>query len=124
MGSSPLVKAGITGTALQVAMVALGKFIPAIAAMPNFFAIAGTALAAVTGAMATRATPGATAGGAASSGAIVGAATSVIGGLAAVASGQWPGFEVVQLLFPAISGAVGGGIGGIVGRMTAKPQPA
>lgn len=124
MGSNPLLKACLTGTVMQSVMVGLGKVVPAIGAMPNFFAIAGTVLAALTGSLAARGVPGQSAGGAAGSGAIAGGATSVIGGLLAVATGQWPGFEVVQLLFPAISGAVGGAIGGVIGRMTTKPQPA
>ena len=37
-------------------------------------------------------------------GAIAGGASSVIGGLFAVMSGQWPDFQAVQLLYPAISG--------------------
>lgn len=124
MGSNPLVKAGMTGVIMQGLMVLIGKFVPAIGAMPNFYAIAGTILAAVTGSMVARNAPGATAGSVATNGAIAGGATSIIGGLLAVVSGQWPNFEALQILFPAISGAVGGGLGGVLGRMMNKPAAA
>jgi len=35
-----------------------------------------------------------------------------------------PGFAIVQLLFPALSGAVGGGAGGILGRMMSSKAKA
>ena len=92
--------------------------------MPNFYAICGTILAAITGAMFSRAAAGVTAGKAATGGAAVGGISSVLGGLMAVASGQWPGFELVQILFPAISGGVGGALGGLLGRMMPKSSPA
>ena len=124
MRENPLAKASLSGVVMQALMVAIGKFVPAIGAMPNFYAICGSVLAALTGAMAGRAMPGASSGAAASTGAIAGGATSIVGGLMAVATGQWPGFEMFQLLFPAISGAVAGGIGGAVTRMMAKKATA
>jgi hypothetical protein len=118
MGSNPLVKSSVIGVVMQIAMVVLGKLVPAIGTIPNFYAIAGTVLAALTGAMAGRGTSGA-AGAAGANGAIAGSASSLVGGLAAVATGQWPGFAIVQLLFPAISGAVGGGVGGMISKLMA-----
>ncbi|MCC7052983.1 MAG: hypothetical protein IT355_06910 [Gemmatimonadaceae bacterium] len=124
MGSNPIVKSTAIGVVLQLAMVLLGKAVPSLGAMPNFFAICGTVVAALTGAIAGRATTG-TAGAAATSGAAAGGASSVVGGLLAVATGQWPGFAVAQLLFPAISGAAGGGIGGVISKMMkARPSTA
>lgn len=117
MSSSAVVRSTITGVVLQALMVFIGKFVPAVATMPNFYAICGTMLATITGSLVARAMPGATAGSAALNGAIAGGASSVVGGALAVATGQWPGFEVVQLLFPAISGAIGGAAGGVLGRM-------
>jgi hypothetical protein len=109
---------------MQGLMVLVGTLVPALGQTPNFYAIAGTVLAALTGAMAQRLSPGASAGQVATGGAMAGGASSVIGGLFAVLAGQWPGFQVLQLLFPAISGAVGGGIGGLLGRMMGVPATA
>lgn len=106
----------LRGTLMQVVMVIIGKFVPAIGQMPNFYAIAGTVLAALTGAMFARMAPGAGAGSVASGGAIAGGGSSLIGGVLAVVTGQWPGFQIVQLLLPLVSGAVAGGLGGVLGR--------
>ncbi|MBL0171060.1 MAG: hypothetical protein IPP90_10065 [Gemmatimonadaceae bacterium] len=113
-------KSTITGIVMQALMVVIGKYVPAVSAMPNFYAICGTLLATVTGAMVARSAPGAAAGTTATNGAIAGGVSSVVGGLAAVATGQWPDFQIVQILFPLISGAVGGGAGGMIGRMMSK----
>jgi len=43
----------------------------------------------------------------------LGGASSVVGGFLAVATGQWPGFAIVQMLGPALSGSVAGGLGGL-----------
>ena len=117
MKKSPTVNGAIRGVLMQAAMVLVGMLVPAIGQMPNFYAIAGTVLAALTGAIVSRLSPGAGAGQAATGGAIAGGISSVVGGLVAVATGQWPDFQVFQLLFPLISGAIGGGMGGLLGRM-------
>ena len=117
MGSNPMVRSVLTGAVMQLLMVLIGKFVPALGQIPNFYAIAGTVLAALTGAMFSKSSPAATTGGAAGGGAVAGGVSSVIGGIAAAASGQWPGFAVVQLLFPLISGGAGGGIGAVLGKM-------
>ena len=122
MGSNALVKSTISGIVMQALMVVIGKYVPAVATMPNSYAIAGTVLATFTGSMVARNAPSAAAGSTATNGAIAGGVSSVVGGLAAVATGQWPGFQMVQILFPLISGAVGGGAGGMIGRMMAKGQ--
>jgi hypothetical protein len=75
-------------------------------------------LAAITGALAARGSVGAAAGKVATDGAIAGGASSVVGGFLAVATGEWPGFAIVQMLGPAISGSVAGGLGGILRRMS------
>lgn len=117
MGSNPTMNAALRGVVMQVVMVAIGKFIPALGQMPNFYAIAGTVLAALTGAMVSRLSPGAPGSQVAVGGAIAGGSSSVIGGICAALTGEWPGFQIVQLLFPLISGGVGGGVGGLLGRM-------
>jgi CHASE2 domain-containing sensor protein len=122
MGTNPLAKSSITGVAMQALMVMLGKLVPAIGAMPNFYAICGTVVAALTGSLAARDMPAASAGKVATTGAMAGGATSVVGGLLAVVTGQWPDFAPVQILFPFISGAIGGGFGGLLGRMFSKPK--
>lgn len=117
MGNNATMKAAIRGVVMQGLLVLIGKFVPALGQLPNFYAIAGTVLAALTGAMVAGKTPGGGTGQVATGGAIAGGGSSVIGGMLAAASGQWPGFQVVQLLFPLISGGVGGGVGAILGRM-------
>lgn len=117
MASNPTMNAALRGVVLQALMVAIGKLVPAIGQMPNFYAIAGTVLAALTGAFFSRLSPGASSGQVATGGAIAGGTSSVIGGLLAVLTGQWPGFQAVQILYPALSGGIGGGVGGLLGRM-------
>jgi len=117
MGGNATLNAAIRGVVMQAVMVAIGKFVPAIGQMPNFYAIAGTVLAALTGAVYARMAPAASTGQVATGGAIAGGSSSVIGGVLAVATGQWPGFQALQLLFPLISGGIGGGVGGVLGRM-------
>ena len=78
---------------------------------------AGTVLAALTGAVYVRMAPGASTGQAAAGGAIAGGSSSVVGGALAVATGQWPGFQALQILLPLISGGIGGGVGGALARM-------
>ncbi|MGE0441957.1 MAG: hypothetical protein AB7L66_11325 [Gemmatimonadales bacterium] len=123
MGNNPLVKSVLGGTVLQVLMVALGKLLPTIGGNPNFFPIAGTALAAIAGFLFNRNAPGASAGRTATGGAAAGGISSILGGLAAVGTGQWPDFAALQLLFPALSGGVGGVVGAFLGRML-KGKPA
>lgn len=117
MGNNPMMKSALTGTVLQILMVAIGKFVPALGSIPNFYAIAGTVLSVVTGALFSRLAPGATTGQTATGGAVAGGGSSILGGLAAVATGQWPGFEAIQLAFPALSGGVGGIVGAFLGKM-------
>ena len=114
---NPTMNAALRGVVMQVLMVAIGKFVPAIGNMPNFYAIAGTVLSVLTGAMFSRMSPNASGGQVATGGAIAGGGSSLIGGVLAVLTGQWPGFQVLQLLLPLLSGGVGGGVGGILGRM-------
>ena len=114
---NPTMNAMLRGTLMQLLMVVIGKFVPAIGQMPNFYAIAGTVLAALTGAMFARMAPGAGTGSVATGGSVAGGVSSAIGGVLAVLTGQWPGFQIVQLLFPLISGGVAGGVGGVLGRM-------
>jgi hypothetical protein len=121
MDSSPVGKAALTGVVLQALMVLVGKFVPAIGTIPNFYAIAGSVLAVVTGSLAAKWSPASTPTSAnMTAGAAAGGSSSVLGGLLAVMTGQWPGFQVVQLLLPLLSGGVAGGLGGAVGRMFAK----
>jgi hypothetical protein len=113
---NPMMNAALRGVVMQGLMVLIGKFVPAIGQTPNFYAIAGTVLAALTGAVFSRMLPGAAGGTAALGGAVAGGSSSLIGGLLAVVSGQWPGFQALQLLLPLISGGVAGGLGGVLGR--------
>lgn len=120
MGSNPMIRSVLTGAVMQVLMVVIGKFVPALGQMPNFYAICGTVLATLTGAMFGKGTANATTGGAAGGGAVVGGVSSLVGSLAAVASGQWPAFTVIQLLYPLISGGAGGGVGAVLGKLLGK----
>jgi hypothetical protein len=121
VNSNSTIRATFLGIVMQLVMVLIGKFVPAIGQTPNVYAIAGTVLAALTGAMVARMSPDASASEGAMGGVVAGGLSSVIGGLAAVATDQWPGFAAVQLVFPLISGGVGGGVGALVGRMVRTP---
>ena len=52
-----------------------------------------------------------------------GSSRGIVGGLLAVLSGQWPGFQAVQLLYPLVSGGVAGGVGALLGRLMRTPAP-
>ncbi len=123
MGNSASMKAAIGGVVMQAVMVGIGYLVPAFGQAPNGYAIAGTVLAALTGAMVPKLSPGAAAGQAAAGGAFAGGVSSIVGGLLAVLSGQWPDFQAMQLLYPAISGGVAGGVGGLLGRLRRTPAP-
>ena len=120
MGNNPVMKSATTGIILQALMVMIGKAVPSIGQIPNFYAICGTILSVVTGVLHSRFAPAAQGVQAATGGAIAGGVSSALGGAIAAATGQWPGFAVVQLLFPALSGGVAGGIGALIGRMLPK----
>lgn len=120
MGNNPMSRSMIVGTVLQALMVGLGKMVPALGQQPNFYAICGTVLSVVAGVLFTRWSPNAAMGQSAGGGAVVGAGSSIIGSLLAVATGQWPGFNVAALLMPGGAGAVGGAIGGVLGRFLPK----
>ncbi len=124
MGNNAMVKSALTGAVLQTLMVGLGHLMPAVGKIPNFYALCGTLLAAVAGALFAKWSPATQTGAIATGGAIVGGSSSILGGIIAVATGQWPGFAVVQLAFPALSGAIGGAIGALLGRMLPKSSAA
>lgn len=117
MVSNPMARSTIAGVVMQSLMVVIGNFVPSVGSIPNFYAIAGALLSVVTGFLFTKWSPGVQAGKAATGGAIAAGSSGVIGGVIAVVTGQWPGFQLIQLAFPAISGAVAGGLGALVGRM-------
>jgi hypothetical protein len=125
MGNNAMVKSALTGAVLQTLMVVLGNVAPAVGKIPNFYALCGTLLAAIAGALFAKWSPSTqTTGAVATGGAIVGGSCSILGGVIAAVTGQWPGFSVVQLAFPAVSGAIGGAIGGLLGRMLPKASAA
>lgn len=117
MGNNPTMKSALAGVVLQAVMVVIGKAVPSIGQIPNFYAICGTILSVVTGVVHAKFAPSAQGTQAAMGGAIAGGTSSILGGAFAAATGQWPGFQAVQLLFPFLSGGVGGGIGALLGRM-------
>ncbi|MFN8582779.1 MAG: hypothetical protein U0163_17610 [Gemmatimonadaceae bacterium] len=120
MGNNPTMKSAISGVVLQALMVMIGKAVPSIGQIPNFYAICGTLLSVVTGVLYSKFAPAGSGGQAAMGGAIAGGTSSILGGALAVVTGQWPGFEAVQLLLPFLSGGVGGGIGALLGRLLPK----
>jgi hypothetical protein len=124
MGNSPTMKAAVRGIVMQGMMVLIGYLVPAFGQAPNSYAIVGTLLAALTGALVPRLASGLSAIQAASGGASAGVVSSVVGGLLAAGTGQWPGFEMLQILYPAISGGIAGGVGGLLGRLMRTPAPA
>jgi hypothetical protein len=96
------------GTALQLAMVIAGHFVPAVAAL---FAIGGMAISAVAGALYGR--HAAALGDGALGGAIAGGVCALIGIAVSCALGD---VDAMVLVFGTLASAVTGLIGGIAGR--------
>ncbi|MFN7980252.1 MAG: hypothetical protein U0Q11_00165 [Vicinamibacterales bacterium] len=117
MGGNATMNAALRRGQRRRSLVVIGKsFVPAIGQMPNFY-IAGSVLAALTRRIYALHGTGRIDGQVATGGAVAGGSSSVIGGALAVATGQWPDFQALQILLPLISGGIGGGVGGVLGRM-------
>jgi hypothetical protein len=106
-----LQNATLTGTVLQLIMIAVGHFLPWVAA--NVFMFGGLTISAITGFLyarsAARGYPGGALGGA-----ISGGVCALIGIAASVALGDTP---AVILAFGTLGSAVTGIIGGVIGQM-------
>lgn len=114
MTQGALMKATVTGTLLQVAMVVLGHFVPAIA---QGFAIVGTALGAVTGFLFAKWGGRATRMGSATGGALAGGVAGLLGSIVSAAMGD---VDVRTVGIATISTVVAGLLGGAVGH---RKQP-
>ncbi len=112
MTQGALVKATITGTLLQCAMVILGHFVPSIAAS---FPIVGTALGAVTGFLFAKWGGRSTRLGSATGGALAGGVAGMLGSVVSLALGD-VGVDTVGVA--TISTVVAGLLGGAVGHRT------
>lgn len=108
-----LVTATAIGTVLQVAMVVIGHFVPAVAAL---FGPLGTLLSLVAGVLYARLS-GAALGPAATGGAIAGAACALIGVAISLALGD---VTAVILAIGTVSGIVAGAIGGAAGSFLSR----
>ncbi|MFN8061329.1 MAG: hypothetical protein U0Q12_19365 [Vicinamibacterales bacterium] len=104
------------GTALQIAMVVLGHFVPSLQAM-GLFPIAGTLLGGVTGWLAGKASP-ATIGGAAGSGGVAGGVAGAIGSLVSTGLGDVP---LVNVAIAGGATLASGAIGGALAKAFRRP---
>lgn len=111
--AAPLVAGTGTGTALQIAMVVIGHFLP-LEHQAWWFPAIGTLLGGVTGWLAT---PGAAgAGAAAGNGAMAGGVAGVLGSLVSTALGDSPvSNAVVAGGATVVSGAIGGALRRMLG---------
>ncbi len=99
------------GTALQVLMVVVGHFFPALQAA-GLFPIAGTLIGGITGWLAGAGTPG-TMGAKAGTGAIAGGIAGALGSLVSTALGDVP---LSNIAIAGGSTLVTGAIGAVLGR--------
>lgn len=113
MNMRALIAATVIGTALQVAMVFAGHFIPAVA---NLFAIVGILISLVAGLLYARAARGGWSD-SLLGGAVAGGLCALIGIAMSWAMGD---VETMILVLGTLSSAVGGLIGGAVGKMVTK----
>jgi len=113
MNVRALIAATVIGTALQVAMVFAGHFIPAVA---NLFAVAGILISLVAGLLYARAARGGWSD-SLLGGAVAGGLCALIGIAMSWAMGD---VETMILVLGTASSAVGGLIGGAVGKVITK----
>jgi hypothetical protein len=113
MNMRALIVATVIGTALQVAMVFAGHFVPAVASL---FAIVGILISLVAGLLYARAAKGGWAD-SLLGGAVAGGLCALIGIAMSWAMGD---VETMILALGTLSSAVGGLIGGAVGKALAK----
>ena len=113
MNMRALIVATVIGTALQMAMVIAGHFVPAVA---NLFAIVGILISLVAGLLYARAAKSGW-GGSLLGGVIAGALCALIGIAMSWALGD---VEALILVIGTLSSAVGGLIGGAIGKLIAK----
>jgi len=106
-----LSKPTMIGTVLQVGMILLGKVSPMVG---QNFAIGGTAIAAITGVLASMMAKQSGMGGAAGGGAIAAGVSALIGTVVSLLTGQTP-METIAI--GTGSSVVAGAIGGIVGQL-------
>lgn len=118
MAANPTVRALGLGTAMQVAMVLLGNFMPSLQAM-GLFPVAGTLIGIITGWLAGKGIPAAALGSRATSGAIAGAGAGILGSLVSTALGDVP---MNNAIIAGGSTLVAGAIGGALTRLIGKPS--
>ena len=110
LNSKSLVTAALIGTALQLAMVIAGHFVPFIAL--HVFMFGGMGISALAGLLYGR--TAATLAGATLGGAVAGAVCALIGIAVSVVLGDTATFV---LAVGTVSSAVTGALGGVIGRM-------
>jgi hypothetical protein len=105
---SPLVKASTIGTLLQIAMVVIGHFVPALMEA-GLFPIGGTLIGLVTGWLAGSGPAKSSTGAAAVSGGVAGGVAGVLGSLVSTALGDVP-FSNIAIAGGStfVTGAIGG----------------
>jgi hypothetical protein len=115
---SNLIRATLTGTVLQVAMVVAGHYVPVIA--QDWFAIGGTGISLLAGLIYATGARG-TMGAGALGGAIAGGLCAFIGIVVSVVLGDVP---AMTLAIGTAASALGGGLGGLIGSVIARKTSA
>jgi len=117
MDNPALRRATLFGAALQVVMVLVAKFLPAIGGGASFLPAVGTALAALAGVRFSRAAASGPVVGAATGGLAAGGLSSLVGSALAGGLGLAPGAVAQTIGIATVTGAVAGACGGIAGRL-------
>ena len=111
--SNAMVKSAVIATVLQLAMVVIGHFVPAVSQQ---FAVGGTAISAIGGLLFSRFGGGTSLGQAAAGGALAGGGSAFIGIVASYFLKDFPASTIgIGTGASTIAGVVGGLIGKFVG---------
>lgn len=118
INSRALSIATVIGTLLQLAMVLIGHFNPAVA---NVFAVGGMTISLIAGVVYAAISADRTAKSLAAGGALAGGICALIGILVSFLLGDVP---ALILAVGTLSSAVTGAVGGLAGRLFARPSRA
>ena len=116
--SNPMVKSAIVGIVLQVIMVVVGHYVPAVA---NLFPVAGTGIGGIAGILNGLWSANAPHPGAAGGGAVAGGAGGLLGTLLSTVLGDVP---TSTIAVGTGSTAVAGAIGALIGKFLGSKQAA
>lgn len=117
MDGTALKQSVVFGGIMQVIMVVIARFVPAIGGGETFLPAVGTTLAGLAGLRYTRAAGAGAAGGSSVGGGLAaGGISSLIGSALAGGVGLAPGAVLQTMGVATATGAVAGIVGGVIGR--------